>query len=279
MATMNHELTIAFIGGGNMASALGSGLIGKRCGAHDVHVIDIQAEALQSWKEQGCSTATAADETLTRHRIWVLAVKPQFMKEAVASLRPYLQDDTLVVSIAAGISAETLGLWLGTPEQPWTRVVRAMPNTPALIAAGATGLMAGAGVSDAERAQVELLFKAVGEFVWVKDDQAIDAVTALSGSGPAYVFLFLEALIAGAVEQGMDSAQARRLALATLNGATQLAGLSHEDLSTLRERVTSKGGTTAAALQVFSDRDFTGTVRAAMQAAATRAGELSREFS
>jgi len=276
---MNHELTIAFIGGGNMASALGSGLIGKRCGAHDVHVIDIQPDVLLSWAEQGCSTATVADDRLATRRIWLLAVKPQYMKEAVASLRPYLQPDTLVVSIAAGVSAETLGRWLGSPEQPWTRLVRSMPNTPALIAAGATGLMAGSGVDEGEKAQVEQLFKAVGEVVWVESDQAIDVVTALSGSGPAYVFLFLEAMIAAAVKQGMEPAQARRLALATVTGATQLAGLSHEELSTLRERVTSKGGTTAAALQVFHDRDFSGTIQAAMLAAADRAAELSREFS
>ena len=278
-ARMNHELTIAFIGGGNMATALGRGLIGKRCGAHDVHVIDINADALSAWAEQGCSTATVADETLARHRIWVLAVKPQFMQSAVEAVRPYLQPDTLVVSIAAGISATTLGHWLGTPEQPWNRLVRSMPNTPALIGAGATGLLAGPDVSERDRTQVETLFKAVGEIVWVQDDKAIDTVTALSGSGPAYVFLFLEAMINTAVEQGMDPSQARRLALATVTGATQLAGLSPEDLSTLREQVTSKGGTTAAALQVFNDRDFIGTVRAAMLAAEARAAELSRDFS
>lgn len=276
---MNHELTIAFIGGGNMASALGAGLIGKRCGAHDVHVIDINQDALQSWAEQGCSTATEADTRLSGRRIWLLAVKPQFMKEAVAGIKPYLRPDTLVVSIAAGISAQTLGEWLGNPGQPWTRLVRAMPNTPALIAAGATGLMAGSGVSAAERDQAQLLFKAVGEVVWVEDDHALDVVTSLSGSGPAYVFLFLEALIAAAVEQGMSEDQARRLALATLSGATQLAGLSPEPLATLRERVTSKGGTTAAALDVLNQNDFSGIVRSAMLAAAGRAAELSRELS
>jgi len=276
---MNHELTLAFIGGGNMASALGAGLIGKRCGAHDVHVIDINPQALQSWAEQGCTTATQPDDVLASRRIWVLAVKPQYMKDTVATLRPYLRPDTLVVSIAAGISAKTLGEWLGSPQQPWTRLVRGMPNTPALIAAGATGLMAGSGLSQAERDQVQMLFKAVGEVVWVEDDQAIDVVTSLSGSGPAYVFLFLEAMIAAAVEQGMDAAQARRLALATVTGATQLAGLSHEELATLRERVTSKGGTTAAALQVLEQKDFSGTLRSAMLAAANRAAELSREFS
>ena len=262
-----------------MASALGSGLIGKRCGAHDVHVIDINPAALESWAQQGCTTATAPDERLSSRRIWVLAVKPQFMRETVATLQPYLQPDTLVVSVAAGISTATLGEWLGSAEQPWTRLVRAMPNTPALIAAGATGLLAGSGVSENDRAHVMTLFKAVGEVVWVEDDHAIDVVTSLSGSGPAYVFLFLEAMIAAAVEQGMDPATARRLALATVSGATQLAGLSHEELSTLRERVTSKGGTTAAALEVFDKRDFVGGVRAAMQAAAARAAELSRELS
>lgn len=276
---MNHELTIAFIGGGNMATALGAGLIGKRCGAHDVHVVDIEPAALTAWAEQGCTTATAADERLASRRVWVLAVKPQFMKEAVASLRPHLQPDTLVVSIAAGISAETLAQWLGSPGQPWTRLVRSMPNTPALIAAGATGLMAGSGVSETEKAQVEQLFKAVGEVVWVESDHDIDVVTSLSGSGPAYVFLFLESMIAAAVEQGMEPATARKLALATVTGATQLAALSAEDLATLRERVTSKGGTTAAALGVFGDRDFSGIVRSAMLAAAGRAAELSREFS
>ncbi len=262
-----------------MASALGSGLIGKRCGAHDVHVVDIDPSALESWAEQGCTTASAPDERLRERRVWVLAVKPQFMKDAVASLRPYLQPDTLVVSIAAGISAATLGQWLGSPELPWRRVIRSMPNTPALIAAGATGLLAADGVSDAEKAQIEQLFKAVGEVVWVKDDSALDVVTALSGSGPAYVFLFLESMIAAAVDQGMEPAQARRLALATVTGATQLAGLSADDLSVLRERVTSKGGTTAAALQVFQERDFSGTVQAAMHAAARRAAELSKELS
>jgi len=276
---MNLEITIAFVGGGNMATALGAGLIGKRCGAHDVHVIDPDPAVLSAWREKGCSVATQADASLTRHRIWVLAVKPQFMKEAVASITPHIQPDTLVISVAAGLSASTLAQWLGSAERPHPRIVRAMPNTPALISAGATGLMASEGVTDAEKAQAELLFKAVGEVVWVDRDEDIDVVTSLSGSGPAYVFLFLEAMIAGAVAQGMEPTQARRLALATVTGATQLAALSPEALSTLRERVTSKGGTTAAALAVLNDHDFSGTLQAAMVAASQRAAELSREFS
>lgn len=276
---MTKELTIAFIGGGNMASALGAGLIGKRCGAHDVHVIDVNADVLGHWQQQGTTVASAPDDTLAQRRVWIFAVKPQYMKEAVHGCRPYLQDDTLVISIAAGISSATLGQWLGTPHQPWTRLIRCMPNTPALIGAGATGLMAGAGVSEDDKTVAQQLMRAVGEVVWVASDHDIDIVTSLSGSGPAYVFLFLEALIAGAVEQGLAPEQARTLALATLTGATELAALSPESLAVLRERVTSKGGTTAAALAVFQAQQFSSIVQLAMQAAADRAAELSNESS
>ncbi|NYT61076.1 pyrroline-5-carboxylate reductase [Alcaligenaceae bacterium] len=276
---MTKELTIAFIGGGNMATALGAGLIGKRCGAHDVHVVDVNPDVLGHWKQQGTTVAPAPDDTLARRRIWIFAVKPQYMKEAVQNCRPYLQDDTLVISIAAGISSTTLGLWLGTPQQPWTRLIRCMPNTPALIGAGASGLMAGPGVSEDDKTVAQQLMRAVGEVVWVDSDHEIDIVTSLSGSGPAYVFLFLESLIAGGVKQGLAPEQARSLALATLTGATELAALSHESLAVLRERVTSKGGTTAAALAVFQERQFSSIVQSAMQAAADRAAELSNESS
>ncbi|HUH87513.1 MAG TPA: pyrroline-5-carboxylate reductase [Pusillimonas sp.] len=274
---MNQELSLTFIGGGNMASALASGLIGKRCGASDVHVIDINPGQLEHWRGMGVSTATAPDETMSAHRIWIFAVKPQVMKETVAQCRPFLRPDTLVISIAAGIKSNTLAGWLGQ-EQPWTRLVRCMPNTPALIGAGASGLLALAGVSEDDKAAAQLLFKAVGEYVWVESDQQLDAVTALSGSGPAYVFLFLEALIQGGIDLGLDAEQARKLALATLNGATQLAALSPESPETLRERVTSKGGTTAAALSIFQQQGFSTLVQQAMRSAYDRAGELAVEL-
>src|SRR5690606_5298734 len=193
---MNQALTLAFIGGGNMASALASGLIGKRCGASDVHVVDINDEALARWRELGVGTAAAPDETLSSRRVWIFAVKPQVMKETVAQCKPFLRPDTLVVSIAAGIESSTLAQWLGA-EAPYTRLVRCMPNTPSLIGAGISGLLALDGVTDDDRAVAQLLLKTVGEVVWVDDDKQLDAVTALSGSGPAYVFLFLEALIQG----------------------------------------------------------------------------------
>ncbi|MDX3893266.1 pyrroline-5-carboxylate reductase [Pusillimonas sp.] len=274
---MNQALTLSFIGGGNMASALASGLIGKRCGASDVHVIDINESALAQWREQGVGTASAPDDTLSSQRVWVFAVKPQVMKETVAQCRPFLRPDTLVISIAAGIESSTLAGWLGG-DTPWTRLVRCMPNTPALIGAGVSGLLALDGVSDDDRAVAQLLFKAVGEVVWVDSDDQLDAVTALSGSGPAYVFLFLEALIQGGIDLGLDPQQSRKLALATLHGATQLAALSPESPSTLRERVTSKGGTTAAALAVFEQQGFSALVQQAMRSAYDRAGELATEF-
>lgn len=276
---MNTELKLAFIGGGNMAAALAAGLIGKRCGAHDVHVVDINEKVLDGWRRQGVSTASQPDASLSGCNVWVLCVKPQYLKEAVRDCRPYLRPGTLVISVAAGIDSMTLSRWLGSADQPWTRLVRCMPNTPALIGAGAAGLMALDGVTDRDRETVDLMLGAVGQAVWVDSDAAIDAVTALSGSGPAYVFLFLQALIEGGVELGLDAEQARRLALATVEGATQLAALSPDDLITLRQKVTSEGGTTAAALDMLNRLEFAPAVRSAMAAAYKRAGQLSKEFS
>ncbi|NLY28942.1 MAG: pyrroline-5-carboxylate reductase [Alcaligenaceae bacterium] len=276
---MNTELTLAFIGGGNMASALGAGLIGKRCGAHDVLVIDPNESTLQNWSAQGTRTAFKPGPELAEHRVWILAVKPQSLREAVQQCKPFLTPETLVISVAAGISATTLSQWLGEPGQPFQRIVRCMPNTPALIGAGASGLMALEKVSADDRRVAEFMVKAVGEYVWVENDAQIDTVTALSGSGPAYVFLFLESMIESATRMGLPPDQARKLALATVSGATQLAALSPETLATLRERVTSKGGTTAAALDAFAVRGFNGTIDAAMQAARDRAETLSAELS
>jgi len=275
---MKNELSIAFIGGGNMAAALASGLAGKVCPAGNIHVIDINQDGHAAWQARGMTTATAPDEALARCRVWVFAVKPQNMKDVVASTRQWLQDDTLVVSVAAGIRADTLAGWLGSPDAPFKRLVRCMPNTPALVGAGITGLAALDGVSEADRELAATLLASVGQVVWVADDAALDGVTALSGSGPAYVFLFLEALVAGGLKVGLTEAQAKQLALGTLAGATKLASESTEPLAVLRERVTSKGGTTAAALAAFGDAGLTGIVEDAMAAAARRSRELAEEF-
>jgi pyrroline-5-carboxylate reductase len=275
---MDTQLHIGFVGGGNMASALGAGMAGKICPPANFHVIDINTSAHAGWTSRGATAATGPDERLARCNVWFYAVKPQFMREAVEASRPWLREGTLVVSVAAGIRGDVLATWLGGSASPWRKLVRCMPNTPALVGEGVTGMLALPGVAAEERALAEAMLSSVGKVVWVADDAAIDAVTALSGSGPAYVFRFIEGLIEGGRKIGLSDEQARELALQTLSGATRLARESTEPPSVLRERVTSKGGTTAAALKVFEDADFMGLVARAMQAAAQRSRELADEF-
>jgi len=275
---MTQDLSIAFIGGGNMAVALANGMIGKLCPASAIHVLEIDPQAREAWKARGASVAASPDERLAQARVRVYAVKPQHMREAAQATRAGLGGHTLVISIAAGIRAETLAAWLGEPGRPWQRLVRCMPNTPALVGAGVSGLAALPGATAEDRALAQRLLESVGSAVWVDDDAALDAVTALSGSGPAYVFLFLEALIQGGRDLGLDAGQSRALALATLAGAARLAAESPETPAVLRERVTSRGGTTAAAVQVLEQGGFAPLVGRAMAAAAHRAAELGREF-
>ena len=275
---MTNFPSVAFIGGGNMANALVSGLINQKCPLENIHVIEV-ADALRTqWDKRGVSTSAGPDATLRHHRVWIFAVKPQQMKEVVMQCKQWMSADTLIISIAAGISISSLATWCGSPQAPYQNIVRCMPNTPALVGAGVTGLAAPAGLSAEDRLIATGLLSAVGQAVWVNDDAAIDAVTALSGSGPAYVFLFLEALVKGGEALGLTASQAKELALATLAGATKLASASPETPATLRERVTSKGGTTAAALAVFQESHFVDIVSQAMKAADSRAAELSKEF-
>lgn len=262
-----------------MASALAGGLLGEHKKADNIHVIDPDPETRASWAAKGAGAAGEPDQRLADCRVWFFAVKPQIMAQVVQQCRPWLQDDTLVISIAAGIPGMAIGRWLGSESAPYTRVVRCMPNTPALIACGMTGMTALPGVTDAERQMASALLESVGRVLWVDNDAAIDAVTAVSGSGPAYVFLFLQALIEAGIQQGLSAEQSRQLALGTFHGATQLAMLSPDEPATLRERVTSRGGTTAAAIAVFEQNRQGEIIQAAVAAAARRAGELAREFS
>lgn len=275
---MIHFPSVAFIGGGNMANALVSGLLAQHCPSSQVHIVEVSDPLRKTWSERGMSTSAMPDAHLRNHQVWIFAVKPQQMKDVVLQCKPWISPDTLVISIAAGISIASLAHWLGSPNTPFNNIVRCMPNTPALVGAGVTGLAAPSVLSAENKIRATNLLAAVGQTVWVKDDAAIDAVTALSGSGPAYVFLFLEALIQGGEALGLTSNQAKELAMATLVGATKLAADSPETPSTLRERVTSKGGTTAAALSVFHDAHFVDIVARAMHAADRRAAELSKEF-
>lgn len=275
---MNPIPSIAFIGGGNMANALVSGLLGQGCPASQLHVLEVAEVLREQWRARGISVASAPDASLSTQQVWIFAVKPQQMREVVLQCKPWLKPNTLIISIAAGISLNSLSNWLGSAEQPFARVVRCMPNTPALVRAGVTGVAAVEGLAQSEKDIATDLLSAVGQVVWVDNDRAIDAVTALSGSGPAYVFLFLESLMAGAQALGLSAEQSRTLALATLAGSTQLAAEATETPAVLRERVTSKGGTTAAALDVFAEQGFSTIVAQAMAAADHRAAELSKEF-
>jgi pyrroline-5-carboxylate reductase len=270
--------SVAFIGGGNMANALVSGMLAQGCPAEKVHVIEVAEVLQEQWRARSVSVSATPDALLSQRQVWIFAVKPQQMRDVVLQCRAWLQPNTLVISIAAGISIDSLGKWLGEDAKPFGNVVRCMPNTPALVGAGVTGMSAPATTSAADRERATALLSTVGEVVWVDNDRAIDAVTALSGSGPAYVFLFLESLIKGGLTLGLSEQQARDLALSTLAGATKLAQQSAEAPSVLRERVTSKGGTTAAALDVFAQQAFGQTVVQAMAAADRRAAELSIEF-
>jgi len=274
----SSDLRVAFVGGGNMATALAIGMAGKICPPGQIHAIDINPDGHAAWQARGATTAAQPDERLAQCNVWFFAVKPQYMRDAVKACQPWLRPGTLVISVAAGLRGDVLSQWLATDGQPWGNLVRCMPNTPALVGAGVTGMLALPGVSAADRALAQTMLESVGQVVWVDDDAGIDAVTALSGSGPAYVFRFLEALIAGGMAVGLDAEQARQLALGTFEGATKLAKESTESPSVLRERVTSKGGTTAAALKVFDDNDFMALVARAMAAAARRSRELAQEF-
>jgi pyrroline-5-carboxylate reductase len=268
------ELKIGFIGGGNMAAALIGGLAGKLTAGANIHVVDLNADALQKLQQQfGVSTSQKIDAALAQSDVIVLAVKPQQMKEVVAQLQPHVSSQ-LVLSIAAGIRAVDLSRWMNGHNA----IVRTMPNTPALIGKGITGMVATSGVSQAQRDAADAIMRAVGATVWLDDEALIDPVTAVSGSGPAYVFYFIEAMQQAAQEMGLSAEQGTQLAIATFVGASQLAAQSPEPVSILRERVTSKGGTTYAALTSMEASGVKNAIAQAMNAAAARGKELGEEF-
>ncbi len=272
--SVSTQVKIAFIGGGNMAQALIGGLADKLTAAANIHVVDINDAALAALRDKfGVTTATAAGNAVAASDVIVLAVKPQQLREVVATLKPLVRQQ-LVLSIAAGIRAADLSRWLGGH----TAIVRTMPNTPALVGKGITGAVAMGGVSEAQRQTADAILRAVGATVWLDDEGKIDAVTALSGSGPAYVFYFIEAMQAAAVELGLTEAQGRELAQATFAGASELAIRSDEPVSLLRERVTSKGGTTYAALVSMEASGVKPAIVKALHAAAARGKELGDEF-
>jgi pyrroline-5-carboxylate reductase len=265
---------ITFIGGGNMAAALIGGLIARGTPAAALAVIDPSAAQRDTIGARfGIAAHAAPDAAALEVDVIVLAVKPQQMREAVAAIAPAIGTQ-LLMSVAAGVRATDLSRWLGG----YGRIVRTMPNTPALVGLGATGLAMLPGGAQTDRTLAASIMEAVGITVWVDEEDQLDAVTALSGSGPAYVFRFMESMIEGGVRLGLSRDQAHRLTVQTFVGASQLAARSEDPVSVLRERVTSKGGTTAAALTVLNERNLPQAISDAMAAADRRSDELGREF-
>ncbi len=264
---------IAFIGGGNMASAIIGGLIRQGMKPGQITVVEPFADtAARLRKDFGVTVLADAGPALDTARLVVWAVKPQVFKEAAQPVAPHTRE-ALHLSVAAGIRTDSICRWLGTD-----RVVRTMPNTPALVGQGMTALFACPGVSVADKSGVEQVIATTGQFLWVEQETQLDAVTALSGSGPAYVFFFLEAMTEAGMGMGLSQAQAYRLAVATFSGASALAAASSEPPEVLRQRVTSKGGTTYAAITSMENAGIKQAFIQAMQAADQRARELGDEF-
>jgi pyrroline-5-carboxylate reductase len=263
-------MKLAFIGGGNMANALIGGLLAKGARPGALSVVEPAAAARRKLATRYKVRASAAPDARTAAAdTLVLAVKPQDMRAAVAPLAGKL-GNRLVISIAAGIRLGDLARWLGGH----AKLVRCMPNTPALIGAGISGLYAPPGISAAEKHRAERILKAVGAVVWVPEESLLDPVTAVSASGPAYVFWFIEQLARSGEALGLAPQAAMKLALQTVLGAAMLAARSKESPAALRERVTSKGGTTAAALGVFEKEQLAARFRRAIEAASRRGTEL-----
>jgi len=267
-------VNITFIGGGNMARAIIGGLLNKGYDPDAIGVVEVVPDARERLQRELRVRAFGSPaEAAPFGNLLVMAVKPQQMRAAATQVAPHLSGQ-VVVSIAAGTRLTDLSRWLGGHRL----LVRCMPNTPALIGAGITAACAAAGVSDAQRESAGRVLEAVGKVIWVGDEGLLDPVTAVSGSGPAYVFFFIEAMQQAATELGLSPEQARTLTLETFLGAARLAAASPEPVSVLRERVTSKGGTTEAALSSMAADHVREAVVRAIRAASERGRQLGEEL-
>ncbi|HQQ75076.1 MAG TPA: pyrroline-5-carboxylate reductase [Pseudomonadales bacterium] len=271
---MTHP-SIGFIGAGNMAASLIGGLITKSFDHKRLFASDPNIDALQSLAQRTGITACANNHAVVENSdVLVLAVKPQVMQSVLADIATAVQSKKpLIISIAAGISIENLCKWLGGE----VAVVRCMPNTPALVQLGASGLYANAKVSGPQREHAQNILTAVGIALWLDSEEQIDAVTALSGSGPAYFFLLIEAMIAAGEKLGLAAETSRALTLQTALGAAQMAITSDVDAAELRRRVTSPGGTTERAIAHFESSGLRNIVDGALQAAALRSQEMNNQ--
>jgi pyrroline-5-carboxylate reductase len=267
---------LAVLGGGHMGRALISGLLRRGSRPEDLTVAEVDAATrAQLTRDFAVRAFERAHEAIGGAALIVVAVKPQQVATLLSGIQAELAAQrALVISVVAGIREAALREWCGAG----VTIVRAMPNCAALVGAGVSGLFAAQDVPQDARAAAERVLAAVGETLWLRREDELDAVTALSGSGPAYLFALAEAMMQAAVDLGLDQASARQLAIGTLYGAGMIAHESDGDLGALRAAVASKGGTTEAALRVFSAADLRGITRAAMQAAAARSRELAGQF-
>ncbi len=270
---MHSDVCLAFIGAGNMANSLIQGLLADGAKPGQFRVADPVEAQRNKLEAQGVPTFTDNNAAVQDADVIVLAVKPQVAGEVMRALTA-LRPEQLLVSIAAGIDLRSLTAWTNSAQA----IVRCMPNTPALLGAGMSGLFANDNCSDAQRQAAQDVLSAAGKTLWVLEEQALDAVTAVSGSGPAYFFLLMEAMIEAGTALGLDEATAIELTLQTAYGAARMAQESDASPAVLRQNVTSPGGTTAAALEVMQAAGFSTTVKHALDAADRRAAELAREF-
>lgn len=272
---MSQQIT--FIGGGNMANALVGGLVSQGIAAKNITVTDLNISNLDSLeKNYGINTSQDNQAAAASADIIVLAVKPQVMETVLKPLQAVLlKKRPLIISIAAGINLNSLAIWSGSSDLP---IVRCMPNTPSLMGLGASGLFANAAVSETQKQSAQDILKAVGIALWVNSEAEIDAVTAVSGSGPAYYFLLMEAMVAAGQKLGLSESVARQLTLQTALGAATMANKSADSPAELRRKVTSPNGTTEQAIKTFEAGDFSGLVSDALRAANDRSLSLSQEL-
>ncbi len=269
------EPQLTFIGGGNMATSIIGGLIAQRFPSSAITACDPMDENLKKLRENfKISTTTNNSEGVANADAVLLAVKPQIMKTVCENLRPFIKKDAVIISIAAGIPISNIEQWLGND----LAVIRCMPNTPALVQQGASGLYANDNTNKAQKTIANKILSAVGIVEWLDKENLLDAVTAISGSGPAYFFLFMESMIEAGIKQGLSPDTAKNLAIQTCLGAGLLAQKSDVDVAELRQRVCSPGGTTIEAIKSFEADNIQAMVERAMQACADRAVEMAKEL-
>lgn len=272
---MQNSLTIGFIGAGNMAYAIISGLINNGINTNQLKVSDTNESLLSLRKEEfNLEVFTDNVELISHCDVVILSVKPQVLSAVCHELQPALNNDTLIISIAAGVKSHDIDRWLGKNKS----IVRTMPNTPALLNQGITGLFANDKVSAEQKEIAAHILNAVGQSLWVDTEEMLDAVTALSGSGPAYIFLMIESMTKAGVALGLEEKTAEKLSIQTVLGASMMAKTSDDSPHELRQKVTSPNGTTQAAIESFQDQNFEAVVSHAMRAAFDRAGELAQEL-